>query len=164
MIIIGVDPGYDKFGVAVVDNQSGGDELLYSGCIRTSAKTTFSERLLSIGKEFQTLIDKFKPQALAIEKLFFTTNQKTAMGVSEAKGMATYIAMANGLKVFEFTPLQMKMAIVGYGKAEKSQVSKMIPFLIKNWKTIDKKKVEDDEFDAIGMALTGLATYRGLAK
>ena len=161
MRVIGVDPGYDKFGVAIIDNQSGKEELLFSDCIRTSAKQPLSERLYHIGKEFQGLIEKFKPEALAIEKLFFTTNQKTAMGVSESKGMATYIAKINGLDVFEFTPLQMKTAIVGYGKAEKSQVSKMIPFLIKNWKEIDKKKVEDDEYDAIGMALTCLATYRG---
>ena len=160
MIIIGVDPGYDKFGVAVVSNDNKFEELLYSDCIRTSAKASLSDRLLTIGKEFQFLIEKFKPGAMSIEKLFFTNNQRTAMGVSEAKGMATYIAKANGLEVFEFTPLQMKMAIVGYGRAEKSQVSKMIPFLIKNWKTIEKKKVEDDEFDAIGMALTGLATYK----
>lgn len=161
MIFIGVDPGYDKFGVSVISNENGFDELIFSDCIRTSAKLSLSERLFLIGREFQSIIEKFKPEALSIEKVFFTTNQKTAMGVSESKGMATYIAKASGLEVFEFTPLQMKVAIVGYGKAEKSQVSKMIPFLIKNWKDFDKKKIEDDEFDAMGMALTGLANYRG---
>ena len=160
MRVIGVDPGYDKFGVAIIDNQNGKEELLFSDCLRTSSKLPLNERLFLIGKDFQTLIEKFKPEALAIEKLFFTTNQKTAMGVSESKGMATYIAKINGLEVFEFTPLQMKTAIVGYGKAEKNQVSKMIPFLIKNWKEINKKKVEDDEYDAIGMALTCLAVYK----
>lgn len=164
MRVIGVDPGYDKFGVAIIDNKNGKDELIFSDCVRTSAKLEFNERLYLIGKEFQSLIEKFKPEALAIEKLFFTTNQKTAMGVSETKGMATYIAKSNGLDVFEFTPLQMKTAVVGYGKAEKSQVSKMIPFLIKNWKELDKKRVEDDEYDAIGMAITCTATTISLKR
>lgn len=157
MRVIGVDPGYDKFGVAILEKKNGVEELIYSGCIRSSAKIPFSERLFYIGQEFQTLIQKYKPEALAIEKLFFTTNQKTAMGVSEIKGIATYIAKVNGLKTFEYTPLQIKMAIVGYGKADKNQISKMVPFLIKNFSDFKKKKIEDDEYDACATALTCLA-------
>jgi len=160
MKFIGVDPGYDKFGVAIIENNNGENKLLFSDCIKTSAKLLLSERIFLIGKEFQDLIKKFNPDSLAIEKLFFTTNQKTAMGVSEAKGVATYIAKSNKLEVFEFTPLQVKTAIVGYGKADKNQISKMIPLLIKNWGDLKKKKMEDDEFDAIAIALTGLATSK----
>ncbi len=160
MKIIGVDPGYDKFGVAIIEKKTGKEFLIYSNCIRTSPKLPLNDRIYEIGKQFNELIKKYSPDVLAIEKLFFTTNQKTAMGVSEAKGVATYIAKNNGLEVFEFTPLQIKIAVVGYGKAEKNQVSKMIPFLIKNWTDINKKKIEDDEYDAIAVALTCSATNR----
>lgn len=164
MRIIGIDPGYDKFGVAIVDNKNGSDELIFSDCLRTSAKLDFCDRLFSIGEELNTLIKKYGPDALAIEKLFFTTNQKTAMGVSEIKGMTTYLARKNKLPVFEYTPLQIKIAIVGYGKAEKSQVMKMVPLLLKNFKTMKKGKMEDDEYDAIAVALTGLANSKHLSK
>jgi crossover junction endodeoxyribonuclease RuvC len=157
MRVIGVDPGYDKFGVAILEKRGGFNELVYSSCIRSSAKLPFPERLFIIGSEFEKLIEKFKPDTLAIEKLFFTTNQKTAMGVSEVKGVATYIAKDNGLKTFEYTPLQIKMAIVGYGRADKNQISKMIPFLIKNFGDFKKNKIEDDEYDACATALTCLA-------
>ncbi|HRY62328.1 MAG TPA: crossover junction endodeoxyribonuclease RuvC [Candidatus Paceibacterota bacterium] len=160
MRVIGVDPGYDKFGVAILEKRNGQDILIFSDCLRSSAKLPFSERLFTIGSDFQHLIEKFKPDALAIEKLFFTTNQKTAMGVSEIKGIATYIAKVNGLKTYEYTPLQVKMAMVGYGKANKDQVSKMVPLLIKNFSEFKKNKIEDDEFDACAIALTCLATER----
>jgi crossover junction endodeoxyribonuclease RuvC len=160
MRVIGVDPGYDKFGVAVLEKRGGSDELIFSDCLRSSAKLPLSERIFLIGSEFDRIIKKYKPDALAIEKLFFTTNQKTAMGVSEIKGVASYIAKTNGLKTFEYTPLQVKMAIVGYGKADKNQVSKMVPLLIKNFAEFTKKKTEDDEFDACAIALTCLATER----
>lgn len=160
MRVIGVDPGYDKFGVAVLEKNGGSDILLYSDCIRTSPKLPLSERIFLIGSEFEKIIKKYNPKALAIEKLFFTTNQKTAMGVSEVKGVATYIAKTNGLKIFEYTPLQIKMAMVGYGKADKNQVSKMVPLLIKNFNDFKKKKTEDDEFDACAIALTCLAVER----
>lgn len=163
MRVIGVDPGYDKFGVAVLERKGNSDLLIFSNCLRSSAKLPLSERIFMIGLEFQNLIEKFKPDVLAIEKLFFTTNQKTAMGVSEIKGVATYIAKINGLKTFEYTPLQVKMAMVGYGKADKNQVSKMVPLLIKNFTEFNKKKIEDDEFDACAIALTCLAVER-LAK
>ncbi|KKQ82245.1 MAG: Crossover junction endodeoxyribonuclease RuvC [Parcubacteria group bacterium GW2011_GWF2_38_76] len=160
MKVIGVDPGYDKFGVAILEKRGGFDELIFSDCLRSSAKLPLSERMFIIGSEFDRIIKKYKPDTLAIEKLFFTTNQKTAMGVSEIKGVATYIAKNNGLNTHEYTPLQVKMAIVGYGKADKNQVSKMVPLLIKNFSKGEKKKMEDDEFDACAVAITCLAIER----
>jgi len=154
MKIIGVDPGYDKFGIAVVEKRKDGEYLLFSDCLRTSSKISLEKRIFEIGKKLREITKEYGPKIFSIEKLFFTTNQKTAMGVAEVKGVATYIALEEGLETYEFTPLQIKTAIIGYGKAEKSQIAKMIPLLIKNWKEIKKNKIEDDEFDAIGVALT----------
>lgn len=164
MRVIGVDPGYDKFGVAILQGDSGKEEVIFSDCLRSESKQPFSERLFSLGDKFDALIKKYKPEALAIEKLFFTTNQKTAMGVSEIKGMATYISKLNKLEIFEYTPLQVKSSLVGYGKASKEQVAKMIPLLLKNFNKMNKKHLEDDEYDAIAISLTCLAMERGLAR
>ena len=91
MIIAGIDPGYERFGIAILKKGSGRDkdEVIFSDCIRTSAKIPFQDRLFAIGDQLETIIQKYKPDALAIEKLFFTTNQKTALSVSEVKGMTT---------------------------------------------------------------------------
>ncbi|MCX6755818.1 MAG: crossover junction endodeoxyribonuclease RuvC, partial [Candidatus Nomurabacteria bacterium] len=99
---------------------------------------------------------EYKPTALAIEKLFFTTNQKTVMGVAEARGVIVYSAIKHGLKIFEYTPPQIKIAVTGYGKSDKSAVMSMVPKLIK----IEKIIKSDDELDAIAIGLTCLACER----
>lgn len=155
--IIGIDPGYDKFGIAVLErenNSSDGEKIIYSDCFRTSAKLPFEDRLLAIGEELLRIIKKYRPEILAVEKLFFATNQKTAMGVSEIKGMTTFIAKSNGLRLMEFTPLQVKSAIAGYGKADKRQVADMVDLILRGkWEKKDGK-TEDDEYDAVAIALT----------
>lgn len=157
MKIISIDPGYEKVGIAIVEkNKSEKENLIFSECFQTSAKLSLPERLFLIGQEIDKLIKEYEAEAMAIEKLFFTTNQKTVMGVSEARGVIIYQAILNKIPVFEYTPLQIKIAITGYGRGNKKQVISMIHNLIK----IDKKIKHDDEYDAIGTGLTHLASIR----
>ncbi len=160
MIILGIDPGYDRLGIAVVEKKSKTKEVLvYSECFQTSSKEYFYTRLGQVGAKVTEIIEKYSPDALAIESLFITKNQKTAMRVSEARGVIVYEAVQKGLPIYEYTPLQIKIAVTGHGGSDKTQVIKMIPLLIK----IKTKKTHDDEYDAVAVALTCLASEsRGL--
>ena len=156
MRIIGIDPGYDRLGIAIVERLSGEKEkLIYSECFTTDSKQEIYIRLLSIGLKVRDIIEKYRPVALAIETLFITKNQKTAMRVSEARGIISYEALLAQIPVYEYTPLQIKMAITGDGKSDKTSIMKMLPLLIKiNSK---KDKIIDDEYDAIAIGLTHFA-------
>ncbi|MDP3902147.1 MAG: crossover junction endodeoxyribonuclease RuvC [bacterium] len=149
MIILGIDPGYDRMGLAVLEKNNGKETLIYSECVKTNRKDSHEKRLLQIGKGIENAALKHKPDVMAIEKLFFTTNQKTAIKVSEARGTALYVAAKYGLRVVELTPLEIKMALTGYGKAEKFQVQKMVAAILK----IDISQNIDDEIDAIAAAI-----------
>ncbi len=154
--ILGIDPGYERLGVAIIekDTETGGKEvLLHSDCIKTSAKLPFPERLELLGSAVEYIIDKYKPTVLAIEKLYFQNNQKTAMNVAQSIGALIYIAKSKGLDVYEYTPLQIKSACAGNGRADKKQIMAMLPHLIK----IEKEIQYDDEYDAIAVGLTHLA-------
>ena len=154
MKILAIDPGFERVGVAVIERDSKQkDILVYSDCFKTSAKIPFHKRLTFIGEEMERLIKKYKPEALAIEKLYFTNNQKTVMGVSEARGVIIYSASHNNLEIFEYTPPQIKIAVTGYGKADKKMVINMVFKLIK----IEKSTSSDDELDAIAIGITCLA-------
>ncbi|MFA5095518.1 MAG: crossover junction endodeoxyribonuclease RuvC [Candidatus Paceibacterota bacterium] len=155
MRILGIDPGYERLGVAILEKNKGNkkEKVLFSECFKTSANLEFSKRLFLIGKEIKNIIKKFKPEVLAIETLFLTTNQKTVMRVAEVRGAVIYEASSNGLKIFEASPPQIKIATTGYGKANKEQVMKMVKILVE----IDNKKKSDDELDAIAIALTAFA-------
>ncbi|OHA53890.1 MAG: crossover junction endodeoxyribonuclease RuvC [Candidatus Terrybacteria bacterium RIFCSPLOWO2_02_42_20] len=150
MIILGIDPGFERMGCAVLEKSHGGEKLLYSTCLVSSRSDAHEKRLLVLAKGLKKIIKKFKPDTMAIEKLFFTANQKTALKVAEARGVALLLAAENDLKVFEFTPLEVKMAMTGYGRAEKDQVRKMVLAMLK----ISGGKKLDDEIDAIAIALT----------
>ena len=155
MIILGIDPGYDRVGIAIVEKKSREKEvLLYSECLQTSAKDDFYTRLGQVGKKISEIIKEYKPDALAIESLFITKNQRTAMRVSEARGVIIYEAVRANIPVYEYTPLQIKVAVTGHGGSDKGQVMKMIPLLVK----INAKKAHDDEYDAIAVALTCIAS------
>jgi crossover junction endodeoxyribonuclease RuvC len=160
MKIIGIDPGYDRVGMAVVEKTSSREKetLVHSECFTTSSKTKIYERLGSVGLRVRDLIEKYKPDALAMETLFITKNQKTAMHVSEARGIIAYEAHLHKIPIFEYSPLQIKIAVTGHGKSDKIQVTKMISLLIKI--PPEKKPAEmlDDEYDAIAVALTCLAS------
>lgn len=158
MKIIGIDPGYERVGIAVLEKNKGDrkETLLYSTCFKTSAKLSLPERIFLIGTEVQSVIKKYKPEKLAIEKLYFENNAKTAMGVSEARGVIIFAGKSVGLEILEFTPLQIKNAVTGYGKADKKQVHTMVSKLISLPKTV----TQDDEIDAIAVGITGFATTR----
>jgi crossover junction endodeoxyribonuclease RuvC len=153
MRILAVDPGYEKMGVAIIEKELGKEVLVFSECFKTSRENPPHERLCALGKEIERIIDEFKPKALAIEKLFFTDNQKTAMRVSEARGIIIYEAVRANLSIAEYTPLEIKVAVTSYGRSSKDQVKFMVEKLIKIGKTIK----EDDEYDAIALGLTYFA-------
>jgi len=158
MKIIGVDPGYQRMGVAVIETGSR-NTLLYSGCITTDKKDCPSKRLKIIGGLFCGLIEQYKPEVLSIENIFFNTNQKTAIMVAAARGVAIYEAAKHMLPVYEYSPLQIKIALTSYGRADKRQVRAMVEKMI----SLDKKIRFDDEYDAIATALTHSAMRNNLS-
>lgn len=155
MKILAIDPGYGRCGVAVVEKTAGKERLLFSECIETSPKKTFPERLGEVISECERVLLREKPESVAIEKLYFATNQKTAMQVAEVRGAIISLATTHGLPVSEYTPMQVKAAL-GYGKADKKQVAKMLHMLV----AIDKPIRHDDEYDAIAIGITHLAHIR----
>jgi crossover junction endodeoxyribonuclease RuvC len=157
MRVLAVDPGFERVGIAVLEKKDGKESLLYSGCFKTSSKLPFENRLILIGTELDRIIDTHKPEAIAIETLFFNSNQKTAMRVAEARGVITYVCVSRGLILYEYTPLQVKIAVTGYGKADKEQVSFMTQKLLR----ITGDAEYDDETDAIALGITCLAS-RGM--
>ncbi|MEK7567668.1 MAG: crossover junction endodeoxyribonuclease RuvC [Patescibacteria group bacterium] len=159
MKVLGIDPGYERLGIAVIQGKRGEEKLLHSECFKTSAKLPFAERLVLIGEKVEKIINKYKPDLLSIENLFLNKNQKTVMRVAEVRGAIIYIAKKNKARVVEYTPLQIKNAIIGYGRADKRQVEFMISKLIK----IPARKMIDDEYDAIAVALTASASFRQLS-
>lgn len=150
MKIIGIDPGTGITGFGVIEWDKQKPYLLDAGVIRTKAHTPQPERLSIIFNGMKELIGHHKPDALAIEKLFFNTNITTAMTVSEARGIVLLVAEQAGVSVFEYTPPQIKMAVSGYGKADKQQVQEMVKTLL-SLKQIPKP---DDAADGLAVALT----------
>src|SRR5690606_11981862 len=137
--------------IAVVEKtNSAKEELVFSSCITTSKELPPHERLLEIGEAVRRTISEYSPTSLAIESLFFATNQKTAIKVAEARGVILYEAARAGIPVFEYTPPQIKVAVTGHGRTDKKQVTAMIERLIH----ITKKIQYDDEYDAIAVAIT----------
>ena len=156
--IIGIDPGFGRIGFGVVEKKAGECKVLCYGCIETNAKTSFVDRLVEMHKELQYLIKKYHPQVAVVEDLFFYKNVTTAIKVSQARGVILLTLKQANLKIIEITPLQMKQAVTGYGKADKSQVQKMVKLELK----IIKKIKPDDAADALALALTGAYYQKGL--
>ena len=158
MKILGIDPGFERLGVAVLESNKGNkkEQVLFSECFKTSPKLEFSERLFLIGEEVKKIIKKYKPEVLSIETLFLTTNQKTVMQVAEVRGVIIYECIKAKMKIFEASPPQIKIATTGYGKANKEQVMKMVKVLV----DIDNTKKSDDELDSIAIALTASACLK----
>lgn len=149
MIILGIDPGFERMGCAILEKSPAGEKLIYSTCLISSRSDAHEKRLLYLAGGLKKIIRDFKPDTMAVEKLFFTANQKTALKVAEARGAALLLAAENNLKVVELTPLEVKMAMTGYGRAEKDQVKKMVSAVLK----LDKMPQSDDEIDAIAVAM-----------
>jgi crossover junction endodeoxyribonuclease RuvC len=154
--VLAFDPGYERLGVALILREGAKETLAYSDCIRTEASLPFEERLLILGKEAERLIKKFAPDAVALEEIYFEKNVKTATKIAEVRGVLSYIAGKNGLPVHHFTPLEVKVAVTGYGQSSKSAVAMMVSKLVK----LPAKKRLDDEMDAIAIGLTCLASVR----
>jgi len=156
MIILGVDPGSVITGYAIIKkNQDKSLEVLDFGCITTDKFLTTGEKLKKIYKDIIKIIEKYKPEVMSVENLFFFKNLKTVMPVSQTRGVILLAGAEKKLLIHEFTPLQMKMAIAGYGRAEKKQIQEMIKKTI-NIENFDMKKnnrKKDDAFDALGMAI-----------
>lgn len=156
MKILGIDPGYERLGIAVLEKNKGDkkERVVYSDCFKTSAKMPFEERLLLLGREVERVINFYQPDGLAIETLFFTNNQKTAMNVAEVRGAILYLSQCAGLTLQQFTPMQIKVAVAGHGQGDKRAVTDMVTKLV----LIEKEIKHDDEYDAIAIALTGFAS------
>ena len=156
MKVIGIDPGYDRMGVAVLERIEGTDTLLYSVCVLTDKKSSFSERLVVIGRELTTILTEHEPHLLGIETLFFNKNVKTAIDVAQARGIILYLAKTHNCTVMELSPQQVKVAVTGHGASDKTAVTAMVKRLVKN----APAKAHDDEYDAIAVGITALAHYR----
>ncbi|MCA9365346.1 crossover junction endodeoxyribonuclease RuvC [Candidatus Kaiserbacteria bacterium] len=155
MRVIGIDPGYDRLGVAILEFENGKESLLFSTCIETDKKLNLNERLFTIGNQLTKIIKEYQPDTLAIETIFFNQNQKTAIGVAEARGLIIYLAQQNNCQVYEFGPQEIKIAVTGYGKSDKSAVIDMVKRLVINV----PETALDDEYDAIAVSITCLAQY-----
>ena len=151
MIIVGIDPGIATTGYGVIEKIKKGNkiECLDYGVIKTSSLLDKGERLKIINKEIDSLIKRYKPEAMAIERLYFFKNAKTIIPVSQAKGVILFTIAKNKIPVYEFTPLQVKMTITGFGRAEKRQVQEMIKIIFK----LDNIPKPDDAADALGIAM-----------
>lgn len=161
MKVLAIDPGYGRCGVAVVEKNGGNREtLLYSMCIETSADEEFGARLNAVATECSRLLEAHTPDCVAMEKLYFSNNQKTAMRVAEVRGAILAIAGAAGLPVFEYTPGQIKSAAAGSGSADKKAVAMMVRSLV----IMDNRARLDDEYDAIAIGITHLAHAGSFAR
>lgn len=149
MVILGIDPGYAIVGYGVIDYVGNHFKVLAYGAVTTEAHTDFTLRLNDIYDGVTALIEKWKPERISIEKLFFNTNNKTAISVAEARGCTVLACVKAGVPVYEYTPLQVKQSITGYGRAEKHQVMEMTRIFL----GLDKIPRPDDAADALAMAV-----------
>ena len=150
MIILGIDPGYAIVGWGLIEYKGSSFTPLRYGAVTTQAGEDFNNRLKVIYDDVCSIIKAFKPEAMAIERLYFTTNQKTAIMVAEARGVILLAAKQFGLPIYEYTPLQVKTAVTGYGKAKKPQVMEMTRRLL----NLPEVPSPDDTADALAIALT----------
>lgn len=149
MRILGIDPGYAIVGYGVLDYQNNHFSVVEYGAITTPAGMDFNRRLELIYDEMEMIINRAKPNAMSIEKLFYNTNAKTVIDVAQARGVIMLAAQKNGVEAFEYTPLQVKQSVVGYGRAEKKQVQEMTRLILK----LEKVPKPDDTADALALAI-----------
>ncbi len=155
MIILGIDPGFATVGFGVLEAAQGKTRLLRCGAITTPAGARLPARLLQIAQDLEALIHMFRPDAMAVEELFFTNNITTGIGVAQARGVILTEAERAGISIFEYSPSQVKLAVTGYGKAEKRQMMEMTRRLL-NLKAVPRP---DDAADAAAIALCHARSY-----
>lgn len=149
MTIMGIDPGYAITGFGIIEYKNNKFKVLHYGVISTKSTMPFEKRLLAISDELDSLFLQYKPDSMAIEELFFSRNTTTAIGTAQARGVAILCGAKAGLDIYEYTPLQVKLAVSGYGKADKNQVQQMVRILINCKDTIKP----DDAADALAVAI-----------
>ena len=149
MIILGIDPGYAIVGFGVLEYKNNHFSVIDYGAVLTDAGTPFNIRLEKIYDGLCNIIERHKPEAMAIEKLFYNNNAKTVIDVSQARGVIMLAAQKNKVPAFEYTPLQVKQSVVGYGRAEKKQVQEMTRRIL----ALEKVPKPDDTADALAMAI-----------
>ena len=162
MIILGIDPGIAIVGYGVIEYSNQKSTVLDFGAVTTEAHTPLELRLKQVYMGLNALIARYQPKAVAVEELFFNNNAKTAIAVGQGRGVCLLCASLHDIPVYEYTPLQVKMAIAGYGRADKLQIQNMVKILL-NLKTIPKP---DDAADALAIALchAGSVDYQTLAE
>ncbi|MBT4124741.1 MAG: crossover junction endodeoxyribonuclease RuvC [Candidatus Pacebacteria bacterium] len=148
--LLGIDPGYDRLGWAVGTPVGNNWENLIYGCIETPKEMKLFDRYKILNIELKKIIKLYKPETAIIESLFFFKNQKTALKVSEARGVILSTCFSKNMKLFEFTPLQIKQAVTGYGRADKKAVEKMVRLQLK----LGSQKIIDDAIDALAVMMT----------
>lgn len=149
MIIMGIDPGFAITGYGVVKYEGNKFSVIDHGVITTEASMVLPERLLILSNGLEELITKYKPDAISVEELFFNKNIKTALNVGHGRGVALLTAAKSGVEVHEYTPLQVKQAVAGYGRADKKQMQQMVKIIL-NLQAIPKP---DDAADALAVAI-----------
>jgi len=149
MRILGIDPGTGILGFGIIDEIKGQTKLVDAGVIRTPARHSESERLYTIFNELEQIISETKPQIMSVEKLFFSQNVTTAMSVSQARGVVLLLGRQYNLELFEYTPLQIKQALTGYGRADKKQMQEMVRIVL----GLVKVPKPDDAADALAAAI-----------
>jgi len=150
MLVLGIDPGIGRCGWGVVNATGSKFELVDCGCIETEVNGQIEKRLLVIYSEVEKIIKKHKPEVLSIEDLFFGANSKTAFAVGQARGVVLLQGAKHKLPIFVYNPMEVKLALTGYGKAEKNQVAQMVKAVLK----LEKPPKLDDTTDALAIALT----------
>ncbi|MCR5456916.1 MAG: crossover junction endodeoxyribonuclease RuvC [Clostridiales bacterium] len=149
MIILGIDPGVAIVGYGLIEAERGKIRMIDCGAITTPAGLEIEDRLLTIYNDLNEIIDEYQPSEISIEELFFNTNQTTAIGVAEARGVILLAAKQKMVDIYEYTPLQVKQTIVGYGRAQKKQVQIMVKNILK----LDAVPKPDDAADALALAI-----------
>ncbi len=155
MKVLGVDPGYDRVGLAVMEYQDGLEIVHYSTCVETDKALSVPERIQVVGNSVRECIKDHDVDTLAIETLFFNKNVKTAMGVAQARGVIIFVAKELNCNLYEFSPQEVKIATTGHGNSDKNAVISMVQQLIPSAPT----KALDDEYDAIAVGIACLATH-----
>ncbi|OIP74617.1 MAG: crossover junction endodeoxyribonuclease RuvC [Candidatus Pacebacteria bacterium CG2_30_36_39] len=159
MPILGIDPGYDRLGWAIGVPHGNSWTTLEYGCIETPKTMTLFDRYQLLQQELTEVIKLYQPKIAVVESLFFFKNQKTALKVSEARGVILSTCFTHGIKLYEFTPLQIKQAVTGYGRADKKSIEKMVRLQL----NLGSKKVLDDAIDALAVMMTFQAQRKLLA-
>ncbi len=151
--VLGIDPGFDRLGLAVIEGDASRPEHVWSACVMP-ARGEPAKRLAAVSRAVADAIRIYAPDIVALETLYFSTNKKTALAVAEARGAALAEAGAAHCRILEFAPVQVKLAVAGYGRADKKAIARMLPRLL----VLPDRRMLDDELDAIAVAIAGLST------